>query len=212
MTLPTTEIKVLWDISHGPRTSEDGSLYTPDGMYKSLTQLLGNEKFTITAGDLTNLNSYDILVISAASASKAAYSSGEADKIEQFVRISGHGLLILSDIPGFENLADTVSRRFSIGLGELTSDGPVSYSSEPFFSGVNSLQFLFGAGVFQVSSPSQTAAVDKSGNSMIAVCQCDAGRVIAISDSNLWDNRGLGQADNQRFASDVFLWLGKATP
>ena len=206
---PSSTIKVLWDISHGPRTSEDGSLYTPDGMYKSLTQVLTDQNFVVTSGDLTNLSSNDILVLSATSASKSAYTSTEADGIEQFVRISGHGLLILSDIPGFENLSDAVSRRFSIGLGELTSDGPVTYSNDPFFTGVTSLQFLFGAGVFQVASPSQTAAQDKAGNSVIAFCYCDAGRVMAISDSNLWDNRGLTQADNQRFATNVFQWLAK---
>jgi hypothetical protein len=180
-------------------------------MYKLLAQTLTNQKFVITSGDLTNLDSYDILVLSATSSSKTPYTSAEADKIEQFVRVSGHSLLILSDIPGFENLSDIVSRRFSIGLGELTSDGPVSYSNEPFFSGVNSIQFLFGGGIFQASSPSQTAATDKSGNSVIAFCECDAGRVMAISDANLWDNRGLNQADNLRFASNVFLWLAKSS-
>ena len=206
-----TEVKVLWDISHGPRTSEDGSLYTPDGMYKLLAQTLGNQKFVITSGDLTNLDPYDILVLSATSSSKTPYTSAEADKIEHFVRVSGHSLLILSDIPGFENLSDVVSRRFSIGLGELTSDGPVSYSNEPFLNGVTSIKFLFGGGVLQVASPSQTAATDNDGNSTIAFCECDAGRVMVISDANLWDNRGLNQADNLRFASNVFLWLAKSS-
>jgi ABC-type uncharacterized transport system involved in gliding motility auxiliary subunit len=32
---------------------------------------------------------------------------------------------------------------------------------------------------------------------------------MAISDANLWDNRGLTQADNQRFATNVFQWLAK---
>jgi tRNA A-37 threonylcarbamoyl transferase component Bud32 len=212
LTPPPEEVKVLWDISHGPRTSTDGSLYTPDGMYKSLAQYLANKKLVITSGDLTNLNSYDILVLSATSADKTPYTSNEADQIEQFVRMAGHGLLILSDIPGFENLADSVGRRFSIVFGNVTSDGPVSYSEEPFFSGAKSIQFLFGGGIFQVSPPSQTAAVDKSGNSVIAFCECDAGRVMAIADANLWDNRGLSQADNQRFAEDVFLWLARLTP
>jgi len=205
------EVQVLWDISHGPRTSQDGSSYTPDGMYDSLAQALGNQKFVITGGNLTNLNSYDILVV-AESSGTTAYTDNEINKIEQFVRVSGHGLLILSDTPGLENLADGVGRRFAIGLGEITSDGPVSYSNEPFFSGVTSLQFLSGAGTFQVTSPSQTAASDKDGNSVIAFCACDAGRVMAISDANLWDNQGLSQADNQLFATNVLLWLAKLSP
>ena len=206
---PPSSIKVLWDISHGPRASTDGTLYTPDGMYKSLAQVLTDQNFVVTSGTLSNLNSYDILVLSATSASTTAYTSSEADAIEQFVRASGHGLLILSDIPGYENLADVVSRRFNIALGELTSDGPVTYSDEPFFQGVKSVQFFYGGGILQVSSPSQTAAQDKSGNSVIAFCYCDAGRVMAISDSNLWDNPDIGQVDNQTFATDVFQWLAK---
>jgi tRNA A-37 threonylcarbamoyl transferase component Bud32 len=208
---PHDDIKVLWDISHGPRTSEAGTVYTPEGMYKSLAQALEKQKFVITSGDLTNLNSYDVLVISELSGT-TSYTSNEVDKIEQFVRVSGHGLLILSDTPGFENLADSVGRKFSIGLGEITSDGPVSYSKESFFSGVTSLQFLSGGGVFQVTSPGQTAALDKEGNSVVAFCECDAGRVMAVSDANLWDNGGLSKADNQRFATNVFLWLAKLSP
>jgi predicted Ser/Thr protein kinase len=214
ITLPSapTEFKVLWDISHGPRLSQDGSAYTPDGMYKSLVQTLAGDKFIISSGDLTNLDTYDVLVLSGLSATNMPYTSSEADKIEQFIRVSGHGLLLMSDIPGFGNHADVVSRRFSIGLGDSVSDGPVSYSNEPFFLGVTSVLYLFQGGVFQVSSPSQTAAVDKGGNSVIAFCECDAGRVMAISDANLWDNRGLSQADNQRFATNVFLWLVKSSP
>jgi serine/threonine protein kinase len=207
-----SEIKVLWDISHGPRLSQDGSSYTPDGMYKSLVQALAGDKFIISSGDLTNLDSYDVLVLSGLSAANMAYTNSEADKIEQFIRVSGHGLLIMSDIPGFGNHADVVSRRFSIGLGDTASDGPVSYSSEPFFSGVTSVLYLFQGGVFRVASPSQTVALDKGGNSVIAFCECDTGRVMAISDANLWDNRGLSQADNQRFATNVFLWLAKLSP
>jgi serine/threonine protein kinase len=208
---PPAQIKVLWNTSHGPRLSTDGSLYTPDGMYKSLAQVLTDQNFVVASGDLSNLNSYDILVLSATSADKTPYTSSEADQIEQFVRVSGHSLLILSDTPAFENLADVVARRFSISLGELTTDGPVSLSNAPFFAGVTSLQFLFQGGILLVSSPSQTAAVDKAGNSVVAYCTCDAGRVIVISDANLWDNRGLSQADNLRFAADVFEWLAKSS-
>ena len=144
--------------------------------------------------------------------SKIPYTSSEADAIEQFVRVSGHGLLIMSDIPDYENLVDIVSSRFSIGLGELTSDGPASYSNEPFFSHVTSLQFLSGGGILRVAPPSQSAALDKAGNSVIAFCQCDAGRVMVVSDTNLWDNQGLNKADNLRFAINVFQWLAKLSP
>ncbi len=208
---PGSQVKVLWDVSHGPWASSDGSTFSPDGMYKSLVEALSREKIVITSGDLTNLNSYDILVLSASS-TKTPYTSSEVDNIEQFVRVSGHGLLIMSDTPEFENLSDIVARRFSISLGELTSAGPVSNSNEPFFSGVNSLQFINSGGVFLVSSPSQTASVDKNGNSVIAFCHCDTGRVLAVSDANLWDNNGIIQADNQRFAINVFLWLAKILP
>ncbi len=157
------------------------------------------------------MDSYDILVLSEASG-KTAYTSNEVDAIEHFVRQSGHGLLILSDTPDIENLADVVGRRFSIGLGEINSDGPVSYSNEPFFSGILSIQYINGGGIFLVTSPSQTASVDKNGNAVIAFCECDAGRVMAIADTNLWDNGGLGQEDNQRFAMNVFEWLAKLSP
>jgi len=209
---PAAEVKVLWDISHGPGTATTSSAYTPDGMYKSLSQALAKDNYLISSGDLTNLDTYSILVLSESPDNKKPYTSDEADKIEQFVRVSGHGLLILSDIPDYENLLDIVSRRFSISLGELTSNGPVSYSNEPFFSGVTSLQYLSGGGILQVASPSQPAASDRNGNTVIAFCACDAGRVMVITDSNLWDNQGLNQANNLRFATNVFQWLAKISP
>ena len=79
------------------------------------------------------------------------YTSNQVDEIEQFVRVSGHGLLVMSDIPTYENLLDNVSSRFSIDLGEGTSDGPVSNSNEPFFSGVTSIKFFSEGGILQVS-------------------------------------------------------------
>jgi hypothetical protein len=181
-------------------------------MYKSLAQSLLKDKFFISSGDLTNLNSYSILVLSESPDNTKIYTSNEADEIEQFVRVSGHGLLIMSDIPTYENLLDSVSSRFSIGLGELTTNGPVSYSNEPFFSGVTSLKFLTEGGILQVSSPSQPAASDKAGNSVVAFCECDSGRVMVISDTNLWDNQGINQADNLHFARNVFQWLAKLSP
>ena len=211
-TPPAAEVKVLWDISKSPGTSTNGSAYTPDGMYKSLAQALHKENFIISSADLTNLNSYSILVLSESPDNKMTYTSSEIAEIEQFVRVSGHGLLIMSDIPAYENLLDSVSSRFSIGLGELTSNGPASYSNEPFFSGVTSVQFLSQGGILQVSPPGQSAASDKNGNSVIAFCQCDAGRVMVISDTGLWDNQGLNQADNLRFATNVFQWLAKSSP
>ncbi len=212
MTPPAADVKVLWNISNDQATSTNGPVYTPDGMYKSLALALIKGKFIISSGDLTNLNSYSILVLSESPDNKMVYTSTEADEIEQFVRVSGHGLLIMSDIPGFENLLDIISHRFSIDLGEITSDGPISYSNEPFFSGVTSLKFFSGGGVLQVASPSQPAASDKDGNAVIAFCECDAGRVMVISDSNLWDNQGLNQGDNMRFATNVFRWLAKLSP
>jgi serine/threonine protein kinase len=205
LTPPVAGIKVLWGIT-------PGSAFTPDGMYKSLAQALSQENFSISSDDLTNLNAYSILVLSEAPDNKISYTTNQVDQIEQFVRVAGHGLLVMSDIPSYENLLDNVSSRFSISLGEGTSDGPVSNSNEPFFSGVTSIKFFSEGGILQVTSPSQTAATDKAGNSVIAFCECDAGRVMVISDTNLWDNQGLNQADNLRFARNVFHWLAKLTP
>jgi len=212
LTPTPSQITVLWDVSHGPRISSDGSPYTPDGLYRSLVQAIASQKFVFSSGGLAGIDSISILVLSAPSANQMAYSSGEADQIEQFVRVGGHSLLILSDIPGFENHLADVSQRFGIGLGQISSNGPVRYSQDPFFSGVSSLQFLFLGGVLQVSSPAVAAAWDQNGNPVIAYCECDAGRVMVVADSNLWDNRGLSQAGNQQFAVNVFQWLARLSP
>ncbi len=208
---PHAQVNVLWDTSHGPRAGDGGSLYAPDGMYKSLTQALNGDNFIVKSGNLSDLSGYDIVVISERSGT-TPYDLAEANRIEQFVRRSGHAVLILSDSPAYENLAYVVAGRFSIGLGELTSGGTVSPSNGPFFSGVSSISFVNGGGIFQVSSPAQTAAVDQNGNSVIAFCNCGEGRVVAISDASLWDNHGIKEADNQRFALDVFQWLAKLSP
>jgi hypothetical protein len=207
-----SQITVLWDVSHGPRISSDGSPYTPDGLYKPLVQALAGHKFVFTSGGLSGLDSYSILVLSATSADQMPYTSAEADTIEKFVRGGGHGLLIMSDIPGFENHLQDVSQRFGVYLGTTTSNGPNHFANAPFFSGVSSIQFLFGGGVLTLSPPAVPAAWDQNGDPVIAYCACDAGRVLVVSDSNLWDNRGLSQANNQQFAENVFEWLAKLSP
>jgi tRNA A-37 threonylcarbamoyl transferase component Bud32 len=204
-------IKVLWDVSHGPRANGEGALYTPDDLYSSLNQALASQNFVLTSGGLDDLSSFDVLVISEASG-KSVYTEAEISQIEQFVRTAGHGLLILSDNPGIENLADGLSRKFSISLGEVPSETVTSKTSEPFFNNVTTIQFVDGGGIFHISPPGQAAAVDGNGNSVIAFCECDAGRVLAIADTNLWDNRGMGQGDNQYFAINVFRWLVKLSP
>jgi hypothetical protein len=35
---------------------------------------------------------------------------------------------------------------------------------------------------------------------------------MVISDTGLWDNQGLNQADNLHFATNVFQWLAKSSP
>jgi len=212
LTPTPSEITVIWDISHGPRISSDGSAYAPDGLYNSLVQALASQKFVFSSDGLTGIDSYSILVLSAPSADQTAYTAGEADQIEQFVRVAGHGLLIMSDIPGFENHLEAVSQRFGIDLGGIVSNGPVNYSKDPLFSGVSSLQFLFEGGVLQVSSPAVAAAWDQNANPVIAYCKCDAGRVMVVADSNMWDNRGFNQTGNQQFAFNVFQWLAKLSP
>ena len=82
-----SQVTVLWDISHGPRISSDGSPYTPDGLYRSLVQALASQKLVFSSGGLAGIDSSSILVLAAPSANQMAYSSGEADKIEQFVRV-----------------------------------------------------------------------------------------------------------------------------
>ena len=214
MTLAPTpsELTVLWDVSHGPRISSDGSAYAPDGLYNVLVQALSGQKFVFSSGDLTGIDSYSILVLSATSANQMVYTTAEADQIEKYVRAGGHGLLILSDIPGFENHLADVSQRFGISLGQSSSNGPVRYSNDPILSGVSSIQFLFLGGVLQVTPPAVAAAWDQNGNPVIAYCECDAGRVMVVADSNLWDNRGFNQASNPQFAVNVFQWLAKLSP
>jgi serine/threonine protein kinase len=206
------QITVLWDISHGPRVSLDGLAYTPDGMYKPLVQALAKQNFVVTSGGLSGIDSNSILVLSAPSANLTPYTNAEADAIEKFVRVAGHGLLIMNEVPGFDNRLQTISQRFGIDLGTTSSGGPVKYSDAPFFSGVSSLQFLYGGGVLTFLPPALPAAWDQKGNPVIAYCACDAGRVLVVADSSLWDKRGIILADNQQFAKNVFQWLAKSSP
>jgi hypothetical protein len=207
-----SQITVLWDVSHGPRVSLDGSPYTPDGTYKPLVQDLARQNFVFTSGGLSGIDSYSILVLSAPSADLTSYTKAETDTIEKFVRVGGHGLLIMNEVPGFDNNLQAVSQRFGIDLGTTGSGGPVKHSDASFFSGVSSLQFLSGGGVLTFLPPAVPAAWDQKGNPVIAYCQCDAGRVLVVADSTIWDTRGLSLASNQQFAENVFQWLARLSP
>jgi len=208
----SSQIKVLWDISHGPRVGLDGLPYTPDGTYKPLVQALAGQNFVFTSGGLGGLDAYSILVLTSPSADQTPYTTAETNTIEQFVRVAGHGLLIMNEVPGFDNHLQALSQRFGINLGTISSGGPVKLSEAPFFSGVSSLQFLSGGGVLTFLPPALPAAWDQKGNPVIAFCECDAGRVLVVADSTIWDNRGLILANNQQFAENVFQWLARLSP
>lgn len=196
-----TSARVLWDVSHGPRSGSSGT-YDPSGVYAPLVELLAGASIHVENGSLGDMFNFQGLVIGSTSAERQSYSAEEASAIMDFVR-QGGGLLILAEHSGYSNRVAAVANAFGVQSGlppTLTSTSRLA--DHPIFQGVGSLD-LYEAGTLQ-SSQAEAVAWE-GGDAVVMVHTSLGGRVVIIGDSNLFDQRWL--PNNQQFAMNVFRWI-----
>ncbi len=206
--IPTkrTSARVLWDTSHGPRKSQTGEYYDPSGIYLMLSDMLAKQNITLVSGSISNLGGYDAVVIASVSSVDRAYSALEADKLAKFVA-DGGGLLIMGEQEGFSNQVQAVGDVFGVQFANPPElDGGCNqFASQSIFSGISQIHFYQG-GSLQVSGMARGIAWF-GGSIAIAEALPAGGRVIAIGDGAVFDNRIISEDNNAAFSINLFQWL-----
>jgi len=194
---------------------------------------------TIDSGVLATV---ELLVIVAP---QDSYSASELDAIENWVK-GGGNLLLISDWGSFGVEARSIAERFSINLaGDLIhdSDENVGYTAGPYYDGSNLLphpitidvtrvELYSGDGIITapadevpiiVTDLDGTATWD-DGSPALGVSVMSAfdgstagsGRLVIVTDSNIWDsandfdndgNVGFYDSDNQILALNTINWF-----
>jgi len=230
--------RVLFDATHD-------EWFAANGDWSTFAEELRQASFQVdvlTSGPITAnaLAPYDVFVFGGWA--HIPLSSAELAAVNQFVQ-NGGGLLLSYDehTPSIYNpIASYYGVNFidEAGLNDPTDDEPGSsapalhvFSTHPLFFNVNSVQFYWVHYLSQVNQPSAGIlftdgdTVDRYGNlaaykPMVAVAELGNGRVVSISDANLWnswdwDSDGsadLYDRDNLQFGLNVIAWLGEVTP
>jgi Tol biopolymer transport system component len=199
---------VLWDLSHGPRQSESGVLYEPDGLYSQLKSELESQNIILVSNskplEQVNLDPYAMIVIAMTSAEKQNFTAAEAQIIGEFVK-RGRSLLILAERPGFPNRIREVTGYYDIDVGQQVISEVTRLEDHPIFTNIDGLYFEFDGGSINVRNRDAQVVASDNGLAAVVVIEDLPGRVVVVGDSNLFDNRGFSR--NRQFAIRLFRWL-----
>ncbi len=157
---------------------------------------------------LDSLRNFDILVIYYPSMS---YAPEEVEAIREFVR-SGGGLLIIGENdPNLLGNVNEIASLFNVKIQPSTSSDTVNAQciKSPLTYKVNRVT-LSGSGIVSGGSPILVTAQGEVASSYTVFGH---GRVVFISDLDLWKNSLVGENDNLQLFKSMCEWLAKqSTP
>lgn len=204
-TMTKNSARVIWDTTHTPREGEIG-FYTPDEVYSRLRSLLSGKQIRLTGGSISRLEEYDAVVIAAYSFWGESLSDSEAANIYDYVA-NGGGLILLGDQSKAPDRIENLARLLGIRLAQepILTD-VVDIYPHPITDGVYLIHFYQGGGLYLGDSGFELIGASFN-TPAIAAGKIGNGRIVAIGDCNVFDNRWIGSADNIQFALNVFLWV-----
>ncbi|MFX0208315.1 MAG: hypothetical protein ACFFDT_20190 [Candidatus Hodarchaeota archaeon] len=203
--------RILFDDSH------DGDGDELSGLYQTMNATMYEKGFMVGEFESGTINptllaDYGILIILDI---EIALSSFEITTIQDFVD-NGNALLYLNEVAAFcyyQSLGDTLSI-YGIGYnGLIDYDADASnFTTHPITQGVSIIDYAYGD-TLEVLSPAVTIIMDDtaSNNPLMAVYK-DTGRVVAIGDSNLWDDTFIGNHNNSLLLNNTLDWLKEDAP
>ncbi len=219
-----TSPTVLWDTYHGIYLG-----YSPSNYFSDLKAILEERGYILHENNSGVLNrdlaAYDAVVVNLGSAWSSAYTTAEADAIQNYVN-DGGGLIIMGDNTICPNgNINPVAQRFgtTAGVGSINSTIP-NLTPHLIFDNVSMLTFAAG-GALSAVAPSRVVGRDSSARAGVNVANSGAGKVVAIGDVNVWDNSrinagekdltregseaaaGINTVDNRNFATNTFDWV-----
>jgi hypothetical protein len=207
---------VLWDASHG----EYG--YVPSRWFSELRNHIARYGFSIHTtynGFLVDdPGAYDIAVVCAGSSVYSAYTTAEAEKLEDFVA-NGGGLLIMGEMDhSYNEKLQPVASAFGITLGvsEIGSYPYAVYTSDfaphPLFNGINKICFQSVGELSTSGILEEVAWYEGTDKALVIAGDYGLGRVVALGDINIFSSFGdsgkyYDRVDNRKFSVNTFEYL-----
>jgi hypothetical protein len=199
-----TDIKILFDISHGQSSSSTWSTIIEDITSRGATLVENSSEITLEL-----LNQYNVLWVID---NYTSWSSSEIEAVKNWV-INGGALLLEGDDDSTVPIYNSLLAPLNSGIEYSTnngSDGTTTniYSHETTVN-VNSI-YLNGnlAHLSTVTEPASCLINDIDDIPNTAFSIVGVGKVLAMADE-LFANHHFGSEDNQLFANQVFDWLAK---
>jgi hypothetical protein len=204
---------VLWDASHG----EYG--YVPSRWFSALRYHIAGYGFNIHTtynGFLVDdPRAYDIAVVCAGSSVYSAYTTAEAEKIEDFVA-NGGGLLIMGEMDhSYNEKLQPVASAFGVTLG-VSEVGLTVYTSDfachPLFYGINEICFQSVGELSTSGNLEEVAWYEGTDRALVVAGEYGLGRVVVLGDINIFSSFGdsgkyYDRVDNRKFSVNTFEYL-----
>ncbi len=197
--------KILVDLSHEERIMEGEPCFDLFTNYLFRTSERGIQYRT--------LQDYDILFVGIP---QESFNPSEIEAIAQFVS-NGGGLLLVAEPPQdvrgarsqyINSLSEFFGCKFSDAmiLGDYGKTQIYS-QSHPVLVGVSEINWA--ATVYLTVTEPAEEVLHHEGKCMVACCEYGRGRVIFLSDSDLFTDQWVYKSDNNQFASNIFQWLSE---
>ena len=200
-------------------TTYQSQWYLPSGRYHPLVEHLAPLGYQFTEANASlesvDLANYKILVLATQSLGSAPFSVPEVNAVESFLE-QGGGLLVLSDAMGtsgeakLEQITTLFDARGQVSQFPGYDVYSTSVSSHPATAGVDTIYERYAA---SIDPGNLTAYAWHNTMPMLAAGRVEAGRVVMISDNDLFTYApGAGggyfdQADNRQLAVSTFNYL-----
>ncbi|MFW9849784.1 MAG: DUF4350 domain-containing protein, partial [Candidatus Thorarchaeota archaeon] len=219
---PRPKGRILFDLTHNPYYGVDSwetGFASFPSRYYTLRDALVNKSYTFdklwpsAAGNLTteNLQGYDMLVIDMP---QLNFTSAEVQAVTNWVNAGG-SLLVLGDQSSYANPRSHLNYLLgSYGLAWNSTHNEQGasnvFAAHPICEGL-SLVYPAVGGVVEVSG-NAFSLVKTDNNDIVAGGQeYGSGRVVMVSDINIFDYNYIDTDDNIKFAINIANWLTAAT-
>lgn len=160
-----------------------------------------------------NLQDYDVLIIGMP---QISFDSAETEAVARFISNGGGLLLIAEPQQDVRGVRSQYINSLSVSFGVEFSDamilkdyGKTEIQSEihPLLNGVSEINWA--ATVYlSVTEPSKVL-LHHGGKCLAAYCEYGKGRIIFLSDSDIFTHQWVYKSDNKQFVSNIFDWLAE---
>ncbi len=214
---PRPKGRILFDLSHLPYYGVDewDISYASTNSFSELRNALVNRTYTFdklwpsASGNLTstNLQGYDMLIIELP---RLNFTAAEVSAVTDWVN-SGGSLLVLGENTFFTDEITYINFLLdSYALEWNSTDNaagtPNVFAEHPISENLVAITTA-SPGVVNVPSPAYPIMTTDSGDIIAGAQEYGNGRVVLVSDINIFDGARIGSTNNLQFAVNIANWL-----